>query len=361
MNRVLIIGDGYAGTRFRRAFDFLDESRRLRYSALAVADPKRAAIDDGIRRFASVEEALDRFQPDIICNTTNEIAHVEVFKRLEDYPRSLVLTEKPLAHDEISSSRSADYLSRHLVSMNLVERFSPIVERVRAWIRQLSADVTVIKVEANWGKNRVFDPRPTSGVMSEAVHAVDLVDILFANLTETRWDGFLTEADYASSGAWLPESFSAAGFSRDSRITLSSSFAWPQRIRSIHAMLRSEDRVYSVLMNFDDPKWDCDDLLIREISTTGRYRDELMISTSVENIHPSIRGVSKVVAFIEASCAAWRGDDVNSTLIADTDRALALQRILSSIERDLHRSATRLPLHGATKETDSFFEPSRAQ
>ncbi|MGK3111265.1 Gfo/Idh/MocA family oxidoreductase [Streptomyces sp. WAC05858] len=344
MTRILIVGEGYAGSRFRRAFDFLNETGRLRYADLAVADPKLCAVDDGIRRYRDVEEALDDFQPDIICNTTNEVAHEDVFSRLNDYPRSLVLTEKPLAHDESSSARSAENLSRHFVSMNLVERFSPILRHCQDWIQGLGTDITIIKVEADWGKHRVFDLRPTSGVMSEAIHVVDLVDMFFAPLAEVAWDGYLTDSDFSRAGTQLPESFSAIGNSGGTRVTLSSSFAWPHRVRRIHAMVRSEGRVYSVLMNFDEPKWDCDSLLIRELLPTGRFRDKVRISIGLEKIHPKIRGINKVVAFVEASWSAWCEGAIDP-LVVDTRRALVLQGILSSIERDVRRNVSILPMH----------------
>ncbi|MFF5176151.1 hypothetical protein ACFY3U_26480 [Micromonospora sp. NPDC000089] len=343
MNRVLIVGEGYAGSRFRRAFEFLDDTGRLP-AELAVADPRRLAADDRVRRYHDVETALDRFRPHVICNTTNEVAHEDVFHQLRSYPRALVLTEKPLAHDGPSSVRSATSLSRHAVSMNLVERFSPIVQQARDWIRGLGPETTIMKVEADWGKNRVFDHRPTSGVMSEAIHVVDLVDLILTPLAGVAWDGHLTDSDYSRAGEPLPESFSAVGSSLGTRVTLSSSFAWPHRTRRIHALLRSGDHVYSFLMNFDDPKWDCDSLLIRELLPTGRYREELMTAVGLDDIHPRIRGINKVVAFIEASWSAWR-TAATDPLIVDTDRALALQDILSAIEQGVRRAATPMSMH----------------
>src|SRR5262249_28742925 len=141
---------------------------------------------DGLPAYRTVAEGIAAVRPTVVCVTVNESAHAEVLTELAGCPRCLILAEKPLTADLPSAESLRTALAHHAFSMNLVERFSPVVDGYRAWVSD-NGPVTVVRAEVSWGKHRLFDPRPTMGVHSELIHGLDLVDHVLVPLSGARW------------------------------------------------------------------------------------------------------------------------------------------------------------------------------
>ncbi|MDH1684877.1 Gfo/Idh/MocA family oxidoreductase, partial [Pseudomonas chengduensis] len=119
--KILIIGLGYAGNRYRRAFEHIATSTGLPLS-LAYVGRRRKATE--LPYFDSVPRALEVFAPDIVVVSVNDHSHAPVLKQLAGY-RGFVLCEKPL----VTPGDDLDELLGALdqvggFALDLVERYS---------------------------------------------------------------------------------------------------------------------------------------------------------------------------------------------------------------------------------------------
>ncbi|MGC2378878.1 MAG: Gfo/Idh/MocA family oxidoreductase [Mycobacterium sp.] len=327
--RAMVIGFGYAGRRFARVLEHISRDHDLPVELVGVVERKLVEVD-GLPVFGTVAHGLRESAPDVVCVSVNEEQHEAVFDELADYGPSLVLSEKPLTTDLASAVRVVKNLRGHQFSMNLVERFSPLVPRFRAWADQ-QPDLSVVRVEAHWGKHRIFDPRPTMGVLSELIHPLDLIQHLFMPLDTVSVHAQAVISDLDVTGRprldTIDVNFDMAG----SPVLLHSSYAWPDRVRTVTALVRSGARMFRVLFTFDQPHWDCDSLEIREITEDGRWRPLMQAHVDVADVPEPIAGVGKMHTFVRRSLGlpvpGWPDCDD----LVGLDAALELQRLIEGI------------------------------
>ena len=331
IERVLLVGYGYAGRRFAAAIDHLS-MKGLPIKLVGLCDLRRERLAGASTEcFTVLSEALDALAPTVICATVNEESHAAVFAELHDYPRSLVLSEKPLASTYEDAERACEALTNHYFSMNMVERFSPIIKFCFEWL-DTEGPFKVIRVESFWGKHRVRDPRPTMGVLTEIVHPLDLFRLLFVPGEVEAVDGIATSSDFSCHSTPLLDSVDVIFRSGDIPIVLHSSFVWARRLRMMTAFIRSaRDEVFRMELEFDNPKWDCDRFEVTSIGKDGRLESVCRFSTDAAELPLNIRGVGKVVSFIESSVRAWRGERITWPPLADLSSALELQRDLDNV------------------------------
>lgn len=323
-HRALLVGHGYAGSRFVRVLDHL-AGRGLPVTLAGVVDlaPDRGVA--GVPRFTALPEALAALDPDVVVVTVNEADHAVVFSDLARHRGCLVLSEKPLTTDLPSALRAAEQLAHHRFSMNLVERFSPILDRYLAWAGRHD-DLTVLRAEAFWGKHRLFDARPTMGVLSELIHCLDLIDRFLVPIPDDVDCRVLSVAsDYSRSTAVLPDSVDVAMSAGGAPVLLHSSYAWPARMRMVTALVRASGELYRVVWEFDMPHWDCDRLRISRIAADGRWEVVERCDVDADALPPDLAGVGKVCAFVEQSLAG------PSSRLVDLAGAVRLQRLLERI------------------------------
>ena len=338
-DRLLIIGYGYAGRRFHRAADHLAGSGRELVVA-GICDVSPGRLPAGVAGFADLDAALDRVQPTVAVVTVNEEEHESVYRRLGSAPPMLVVSEKPLTTDLPSAVRAAGDLSRHLFSMNLVERYSPAVEECAKWLASLG-NGELVRAESWWGKHRLGDPRPTFGVLSELIHPIDLMRFLFAKLPLAVDAALVVRGDYRPHAGDVPESVDVHGRLGNAPLLVHSSFAWPRRRREISALVRDGKDLFRFELHLDTPHWDTDDLHITSISRSGRIEDVHRFGTVTADVDPGIRGVAKVTAFLDRSLARWRGHGGADGLV-DLATAVELQRLLDDVGK---ADPCRAPAH----------------
>ena len=99
--KILIIGLGYAGMRFQRAFAHVGAHLGIELSIAYVDHRPRQTP---LRYFAQVGDALQEHRPDIVVVSTNDISHAVVLEELAGYP-GFVLCEKPLVTPSDSLER----------------------------------------------------------------------------------------------------------------------------------------------------------------------------------------------------------------------------------------------------------------
>lgn len=326
----MVIGFGYAGQRFARALDHIseDEGRPVELVGLVDLNPVHHG---GLPTFATVSEGLRELAPDVVCVTVNEHQHEGVFDELADYRPCLLLSEKPLTTDVVSATRVAKNLHRHEFSLNLVERFTPLIPRYRAWAAA-HPDLRIVRAEAHWGKHRIFDHRPTMGVLSELIHPLDLVRHLFPPVSSDLVYAQAVSSDLEVSGQPRMDSIDASIDVAGVPVLLHASFAWPERVRTVTALARSGGSLFRILFHFDQPHWDCDRLEILEITASGRWHPVLKESTDVSDLPEQIAGVGKVATYIRRSLGVPVPDwpDSHDGLVG-LDEAVELQRLLEVI------------------------------
>lgn len=328
--RVLIVGYGYAGQRFSAAIEHL----RRHGAPVGIAgycdlDPSRLPREKP--GFADLRIALGELSPTVVCVTVNEAAHDTVFSVLGSHRRSLILSEKPLTTNLDEARRAKRTLRHHAFSMNLVERFSPIVSECRAWI-DAEGPFEVVRVESFWGKHRLGDPRPTMGVLSELIHPLDLLRHLFPPGQLTVMGTNALASDFSPHGTEILETLDVNALSGETPVLLHTSFSWPGRMRRVTALLWSPVKgMFRADLTFDTPHWDCDALEIFSISTSGRYHRVHEWRLSHDDVPSDIRGIAKVVRFIDESVRTWRGEEPSPRLV-DLDEAIRLQESLHDIE-----------------------------
>lgn len=354
MTAVLLVGYGFAGKRFARALSFLARQHpdRVRFAGVVDSDRSKTAGEMPVARvFDDLEQAVVEIRPDAVVLAINEFAHFEALRRLAE-TSCAILCEKPLTATRQEARRLEGPLARHRLTVNLVERFSPILDVFLDWHRR-HPGLEPVRVEFFWGKNRLWDPRPTMGVLSEVTHPLDLVDFLFPF---DRWR--------VAEASGICSEFAHGRESRLDSVQLlldtgrypiigHTSFLWPRRQRSITAFLADrDDRLFRAYFEFDQPHWDCDLLEVREVlETTGELRPVLEHRVTNDDFPAELAGIFKVSEFVRHSLDGVAGKASGGRLVG-LEQALKVQSLLEDIEesckrrRSLRPYSLRLPLRG---------------
>ena len=87
---ILIIGLGYAGTRFQRAFELLSQDFEITLSYCS-----RREKNSCLPYYADLKDALRELQPEIVVVSANDINHAQVLGDLAGYS-GFVICEKPM-------------------------------------------------------------------------------------------------------------------------------------------------------------------------------------------------------------------------------------------------------------------------
>lgn len=335
MDRVLVVGHGYAGRRFVTALRHLADTG-VPVELVGVCDRNPVRLPADVAGFTDLAEALRVLSPSVVCVTVNEAEHIAVYERLRHLPRALVISEKPLTGRPHDLPMATASLAGHVFAMNLVERFSPVVREYRAWAARQDG-LEVVRAEAFWGKHRVGDPRPTVGVLSELIHPLDLVRYLFGVEELRVLGGYGVESDFSPHAPVLLDSVDVYADMAGAPVLLHSSFAWPARQRLVTALLWSVTAgMLRVELEFDSPHWDCDRLDVLTVGPDGHWEPLLHLSTDVTDLPAPIRGVGKVVRFIESALRTWRGEPAEDEQV-NLGVAVRLQEITDEIDHVIAR------------------------
>lgn len=299
-----------------------------------VAPERLTALDDEVKKFTHIGEALLEINPKIVVVTTNETTHFDVLRAVAA-PNRIIICEKPLTSTLDEANQILPDMRSTLLSLNLVERFSPIITAFRQWQKE-NLVLTCQRVEAFWGKYRIANSRPTMGVLSEIIHPIDLVDYIFGFEGWKVHSVTGTSSDFSVDRSPKHDSIDVLFKTDNFPVLVHSSFVWPERARQIVAIMRDEaHNLYLVTFDFDNPHWDCDQLKIYSIDATSGYR-HLIYSNETRNVDfpAELHGIHKVKEFTKASLLAAQGE-ANDERLVFLDSSIKLQTILASIEDEL--------------------------
>src|SRR5699024_1998398 len=168
--KVLIIGMGFSGKMFLETFqnisNMYDEEIKIVYTARNKRDVK-------IKYYPDVQQAINEFKPNLVVVAVNDENHGEILSLLKNY-NGFVICEKPLVDPEFDIETIIKSLSNISgFCLNMVARYSKASLLLKSFVD--SHDLKLIRADFLWEKNRINDYRPTTGVMSEIIHPLDLV------------------------------------------------------------------------------------------------------------------------------------------------------------------------------------------
>ena len=325
--KILIIGLGYAGQRFQRAFEHAAACSDISVS-IAYVDhrPRRTAL----RNFDRIDSALRDFTPDIVVVSVNDIAHSVVLEQLAGY-RGFVVCEKPLTspHEDLAQIQTALANSCGF-AMNLIERYSDASLVLRDWVARHEWEL--VRASFHWGKDRINDHRPTCGVTSEAIHALDLLSWLCPGAGPLEVSGVLgIRSDFSISGDAILDTLQLTATLGDAAVSGYASFVNVVRQRTVDlSFVDREEHLIHARLTFDTPQWDHDQLRIwmRDTDGTELVLHELVLSPrqpGLETLHKLSRVCLQVLQWV-----AHRQPP--NLRFADLDTALGLQRLLNELE-----------------------------
>ncbi|RLU94593.1 oxidoreductase [Streptomyces griseocarneus] len=328
--KIVIVGLGYAGTRFHKAFTNAA-------AAVPGATPPEFAYV-GRRRtradlpyYPTVTAALEGFGPDVVVVTVPDAAHAGILTDLAGF-RGFVVAEKPLAtsRDDLTPVEKAlDGVSGFC--MDLVERYSEATTVLRAYVQDNGLEL--VRAHFLWGKDRINDHRPTSGVPSEVIHPLDLVQWIAGNGRSLDLETVLgTRSDFSVSGPEVLDSVALGARLGNGVVTGYSSFVNITRKREVDFVFRDPDGelTYASAV-YDTPVWDADRLRVWRRRSTG---DEVLLEVEtgrepVAEEQATVVKLGRLAADVTRFVATGAAPDVPFPGLAD---ALGLQNLLDAME-----------------------------
>lgn len=337
--RVLLIGLGEAGRRFFQVLRYIEEHEGLiKLDSVCDINPRRfnQDIPSQIRKYTNFEQALLERNFDLIIVCVNEYLHFDILQVIKKYPFRKVLCEKPLTEtlDQLVEIQSA--FRDTDISVNFVERYSPIVQDYLGWVNNKS--IRIKRIEFFWGKYRFRDARPTIGVTSEISHPLDLILYLIRFPNDGHIQilrGCYSKSDFSPYKESLLDSINVQLLLNGSLLVVGhSSFIWEQRRRKIIIYLEDQVDVTSqlVVFDFDNPIWDTDTLTIYDIS---KERREVILQKKylTQDLPVNLQRVSKIYKYIKANISCLENPR-HERNIAWITQAATVQQVLEQLKSE---------------------------
>lgn len=266
--KLLIIGLGYAGKRYQRAFRHLAGTLDLSLDIAYVG--RQQHIDEALPYYPDVPRALAEFHPDVVVVSVNDHAHVHILRDLAGFD-GFVLCEKPLATPgDDWPSASAGLTNAQGFALDLVERYSEASQRLKDRVARQAW--SLIRASFHWGKDRLNDYRPTCGVSSEVIHALDLVQWIGAPGETLRLRQAIgIGSDFSLSGPDVPDTMLLTATLGEAAVAGYSSFVNIQRQRTVDfSFADPAGQIFHARIVYDTPAWDHDELRIWTRDSDGR-------------------------------------------------------------------------------------------
>ncbi|MDG4861020.1 Gfo/Idh/MocA family oxidoreductase [Streptomyces sp. T-3] len=336
--KILIVGLGYAGGRFRKAFqNVLGPDGDGLGPQFAYVTRKR--LDgENIPHYPSVSAALTDFAPDIVVVTVPDESHAEILTELAGFT-GFVIAEKPLAtsRDDLTPAQKG-LADTSGFCMDLVERYSDATAFLRDHVREQGLEL--VRAHFTWGKDRINDHRPTSGVPSEVIHPLDLVQWICGG--RLHLDTVLgTRSDFSVSGPEVLDSVALSARLGPGVVTGYSSFVNITRKREVDFVFRdARGELLYASAEYDTPAWDADRLRVWRRHSAG---DEVIhqLDTGGTPVPAGHRTVVKLGRLVEDVVRFTESGRQPTTPFAGLGQALELQELLNDME---HRARTVGPV-----------------
>ncbi|HAV4985205.1 TPA: oxidoreductase, partial [Acinetobacter baumannii] len=275
--------------------------------------------------------ALSNFKPDLVIISNSDGFHFDVIKELKDF-KGFVIAEKPL----ISPSDSCSLTKENLANisgfcMDLVERYSENTFFLKNFI--FTENLRLVKCNFAWAKNRLGDYRSTTGVISEVIHPLDLINyICYPNDKLILKKIIGLRSDFSISGDNVTDSVSLIAELNQAKVIGYSSFVNLTRNRNIDFIFKDKDQnlIYVTLV-YDNPTWDSDYLKIWKYDNDFNevILHENKTFSSVDEQYKTILKLSKMVIDV---LNFIKFKQMPETDFSDLNYALYLQDLLNKID-----------------------------
>nr|WP_315445437.1 Gfo/Idh/MocA family oxidoreductase [uncultured Pseudomonas sp.] len=254
---ILIIGLGYAGKRFQRAFERLSQDYEVKLSYCS-----RREKNSRLPYYANLQDALRELQPEIVVVSANDINHAEVLTDLAGYT-GFIICEKPMLtsrDDLLTISKGLRHVSGF--ALDLVERYSEATARLKQLAE--SNDWQLLRSSFHWGKDRINDYRPTCGVVSEVIHALDLVSWICPSPSPLKLQHAIgVRSDFSISGNDVLDTVMFTADLGGAAVAGYASFVNIHRQRTVDFTFADPaGQIIHSRLEFDEPDWDSDHLRI---------------------------------------------------------------------------------------------------
>ncbi|HBC0022777.1 TPA: Gfo/Idh/MocA family oxidoreductase [Enterobacter hormaechei subsp. steigerwaltii] len=333
--RILIVGLGYAGQRYWRAFDNL--AKKMGFD-LEIAYVGRKRRDNSLLYFNSVSSAISSFQPEITIISVNDNSHIEILERLKNYT-GFIICEKPLAVPGDEWQCVCNNLKKIKgFALDLVERYSEATKILREKIQK--EKWVLVRGNFYWGKDRLNDYRPTCGVTSEVIHALDLISWICSSQDTVKLENVLgVRSDFSISGANVLDTILLTAQLGDASVTGYSSFVNIQRQRNVDfSFVDLSGCIIHSRIIYDTPQWDHDHL---KIWTRDKNGKEIIIAEHVvEKNKSGLKTLYKLSVFCEEVLRFVAFDTPPSQPFADLSTAMSLQTLLDEINQKTEITAS---------------------
>lgn len=311
--KILIIGLGYAGTRFKRAF-------------------KLCGITEiySVSRGENINESISIINPDIVVVSNTDLTHYDVLMEIKNYT-GFVICEKPLITPYDNLLEIAEAISnKQGFCFNLIERYSEATIQLKKYVE--THNLNLIRANFQWGKDRLNDKRNTCGVISEVIHGLDLIQhICKPNSNYVINEVLGCTSDFSISGDAILDSVLFTAILDGTPITSYSSFVNIIRRREIDlTFLNSENQIIYANLVYDTPEWDCDYLKIWQPTQFGD-KNILEFKTTVDNSNNELSTIRKVVTLVNDVINVVNTGSTPSQPFPDNNTAIKLQQLLNEI------------------------------
>lgn len=342
--KVLIIGLGYAGQRYLRSFIHLGIELDIPMQFSYVGRHKRS---EALPYFDKVSEAVNTFCPDIVVVSVNDHSHVKNLKELQ-YFNGFIICEKPLA---IPNENWTDFKNSLVnikgFALDLVERYSEATQKLRDEIKR--RQWTLIRASFYWGKDRINDYRPTCGVTSEIIHALDLINFIYPKDTPLKLEAALgIKSDFSISGDNILDTVLLTAKIGNSPVAGYSSFVNVERQRNVDfTFIDPEGFLYHARIIYDTPEWDSDHLEIWTRDVNGKNVTVLDLKT--EPSKPGLETVEKLSKLCKDVVLYVSNNVPPLQPFADLNTTFSLQELLDEISQKVLATLPARYIRGQTR------------
>lgn len=311
--KAVLAGFGHQGKSYAEKFSRHADEWGVTLAGIVDPSPSALASAPAVAHHTDIDQALSAIKPDIVINTANNEAHIDIIRALERHPSVRgYLTEKPLVGEAENEAEATARLNGYFVSMNMVTNFSEAAGALREW-HQENPQWKLVGIDSVWGKDRRADTRPTTGIANDIVHPVGLVQSIFSPADWTLHDkaqGLYGELSRDRDGNDLRCVFHyRAKFQTDiAPVLIDASYAWKDQQRSVTAFFHSGGADYIAAELFlDAPEED-----------SKRRSDFLRLSTLDKDFVPRVldegarSSQDKLESFLRNSFEAFRSGTPSS-------------------------------------------------
>ncbi|MDC9596104.1 hypothetical protein [Xenorhabdus anantnagensis] len=292
MMKVLIIGMGFSGKIFVESFNKISHEYE---NGIDIAYTCRTEKNINLVYYPTVKSALELFNPDVLVISVNDENHGEILSLIKDY-KGFVICEKPFV-DSNFKLNTAEYLLKNASGfcLNMVARYTKASRLLKKYVED--NNLKLVRANFLWKKNRINDYRPTTGVISEIIHPLDLIQWINNSLLSLdEING--VKSDYSISGDEIPDSSFIVGKINGSLVTGYSSFVSLFRRRELDFVFQdSLGKLIFAQLSFDTPNWHEHSVKIWTEEKT--HTDNILYFNSLDHEYIGDRRLEPIVNIIK--------------------------------------------------------------